>query len=263
MKNMNELKGKQTKGRNRVRNTVFVLLFSFATASAQHPVEQANEAYSAGDFQQAAELYQSALEEYGASAAVYYNLGNAFYRLNRIAPAVLNYERALLFDPGNKDIRFNLEIAKLKTVDKIEPVGTFFLSEWYESLQNRRNTNQWSAVAIGCFVLFIACLFLFFFSRKTGLKKAGFYAGAGLLLLCLAANGFACGQKKKLTHRNTAIIFAPTITIKSAPDRSGTDLFILHEGTKVEITNTLGDWKEIETAGGNVGWIKKTEIEII
>jgi hypothetical protein len=175
----------------------------------------------------------------------------------------LNYERALLFDPGNKDIRFNLEIAKLKTVDKIEPVGRFFLTEWYDDIKNMQNTDQWTTIAIVCFILFIVCLFLFFFSRQIGLKKTGFYAGVGLLTLCIVANIFAYSQKKKLTDRNTAIIFSPTTTIKSAPDQSGTDLFILHEGAKVEITNALGDWNEIETADGNVGWIKKTEIEVI
>jgi tetratricopeptide (TPR) repeat protein len=257
---------KEIKKMKAMKKVILIFTVCMATAlnlSAQGVIEQANEAYSAGDFQKAAELYQSAIKEKGESAAVYYNLGNAFYRLNQIAPALLNYERALLFDPGNKDIRFNLEIAKLKTVDKIEPVGKFFLTEWYDNIRNIRNTDQWSAIAIVCFILFIACLFLFFFSRKTGLKKTGFYAGIGLLTLCIMANIFASGQKKQLTCRNTAIIFSPTTTIKSAPDRSGTDLFILHEGTKVKITNTLGDWNEIETADGNIGWIKKMEIEVI
>jgi tetratricopeptide (TPR) repeat protein len=230
---------------------------------AQEVVEQANKAYSEGDFRKAAELYQSAIDENGESAAAYYNLGNAYYRLNQIAPALLNYERALLLDPGNKDIRFNLEFARLKTVDKIEPIGEFFLSKWYDDIKNTGSADQWSRMAIGCFILFIAALFLFFFSRKTLWKKTGFYAGLVLLVLCIIANVFAFEQKKKLTHRNTAIIFAPTTTIKSSPDNSGTDLFILHEGSKVDITNELGEWNEIETADGNVGWIKKTEIEVI
>jgi hypothetical protein len=248
-------------------NIIFLSLLIFIAStpilSAQGIVEQANEAYSAGDFQKAAGLYQSAINEKGESATVYYNLGNTYYRLNQLAPALLNYERALLLDPGNKDIRFNLEIAKLKTVDRIEPVDEFFLTGWFDTVRNMAGTDQWSTIAIVCFILFIACLFLFFFSRKTGLKKTGFYAGIGLLALCIVTNVFAYGQKKKLTHRNTAIIFSPTTTIKSTPDRSGTDLFILHEGTKVEITNKLGDWNEIETVDGNVGWIKKDEIEVI
>jgi tetratricopeptide (TPR) repeat protein len=231
--------------------------------SAQTAVEQANAAYAAKDYALAAQHYESALETNGASAAVYYNLGNTYYRLNQTAPAILNYERALLLEPGNRDIRFNLEIARLKTVDKIEPIGEFFLTEAYRAVGNRYSSDQWSRAAIACFLLWIACLFLFFFSRRTALKKIGFYTGLPLLLLCIVANIFAYNRKKELTHRTTAIIFSPTTTIKSTPDASGTDLFILHEGTKVQITNHLGEWNEIETADGNVGWIPSKEIEVI
>ena len=239
------------------------LLLSVTGLFAQTTVEQANTAYMEKDFSLAARLYETALSEEGASAAVYYNLGNACYRLNQIAPAILNYERALLLEPGNRDIRFNLEIARLKTVDKIEPVGEFFLAGIYNAVQNGYNTDQWSYIAVAGFLLLIVCLFLFFFSRKISLKKIGFYTGLMLLVICLVSNVFAYNQKKKLTHRTTAIIFSATTTLKSAPDNSGTDLFILHEGTKVKVTNQLGEWNEIETADGNVGWIKNKEIEII
>ena len=245
----------------------FIILSLFIIAvlklSAQTSVELANEAYSQSNFTEAADLYLQAIEENGESAAVYYNLGNCYYRLNKIAPSILNYERALLLDPGNKDIRINLEIANLKTVDKIESVEEFFLASWYNALQNRFSTDQWSAAGITCFILFITCLVLFFFSRKIIIKKFGFYCGIGLLVFTLFANIFAYGQKKELTNRNTAIVFSPTVTIKSSPDNSGTDLFILHEGTKVEVKGKLGEWNEIETADGNVGWIKNSEIEII
>jgi tetratricopeptide (TPR) repeat protein len=246
------------------RSFLFItLLYSTISLRAETIVEQANAAYAAKDFQQAAQLYETVLSNHGASAAVYYNLGNAYYRLNQTAPAILNYERALLLDPGNRDIRFNLEVARLKTVDKIEPVGEFFLTEGYNTIKNLYSTDQWSLMAIVCFILLISCLFLFFFSRRITLKKTGFYSGLVLLLLCLVANVFAYNQKKKLTHRTTAIIFSATTTIKSAPDNSGTDLFILHEGTKVQVTNRLGEWNEIETADGNVGWIQSKEIEVI
>jgi tetratricopeptide (TPR) repeat protein len=246
------------------KNIILLLFLSLAfSLVAQTPIEQANAAYTAKDFSQAAQLYEKILDDKGASAAIYYNLGNTYYRLNKIAPAILNYERALLLDPSNRDIRFNLEIARLKTVDKIEPVGEFFIAEGYNAVRNLYNTNQWSYIAISCFILLIVCLFLFFFSRRIALKKTGFYAGWVLLVFCFAANIFAYNQKKKLTHRTTGIIFSATTTIKSAPDNSGTDLFILHEGTKIKVTNHLGEWNEIETADGNVGWIQSKEIEII
>ncbi|MDL2223979.1 tetratricopeptide repeat protein [Bacteroidales bacterium OttesenSCG-928-M06] len=242
---------------------LFSLLLIFTHSRAESIIDQANDAYSAANFEKAAQLYKDAINQNGESAIMYYNLGNTYYRLNQIAPAILSYERALLLDPGNKDIRFNLEIAKLKTVDKIESVGDFFLTEWFTDLRNLRNTDQWSFLGITSFLLFVVCLFLFFFSRKIILKKIGFFAGLLLVVICVFCNVFAFNQKKKLTERNTAIIFSATTTIKSSPDVSGTDLFILHEGTKVEVKNKVGDWTEIETADGNVGWIPTKEIEVI
>jgi hypothetical protein len=166
-------------------------------------------------------------------------------------------------DPGNSDIRFNLEIARLKAVDKIEPVGEFFLTSWFRSVQNLFSTDAWSKFGIVCFILLVGCLFFFFFSRKILIKKISFFAGICLFVFVIFANIFAYNQKKSLTDRNSAIIFLPTTTIKSSPSESGTDLFILHEGTKVKLKSKIGDWNEIETADGNVGWIKAEEIEVI
>ena len=223
----------------------------------------AADAYSKGEFVKAAELYENTLNTSGESAMIYYNIGNCYYKMNKTASAILNYERALLLNPGDKDARFNLEIAKLQTVDKIEPIDRFFLSEWIESLQNIFGTNGWSKIGIATFLLLIGSLILFFFSRKIILKKAGFYAGIVCLVFTITCNCFAYSQKEKLIERNTAIVFAPTVTIKSSPDNSGNDLFVLHEGAKVLIKSRLGEWCEIQIADGNVGWIKNSNIEVI
>ncbi|MDR2087313.1 MAG: tetratricopeptide repeat protein [Dysgonamonadaceae bacterium] len=244
-------------------NTFLFLFTGVIGVSSQDIVQQANEAYTKGEFTQAIDLYQQAVEEYGLSADACYNIGNCYYRINKIAPSILYYERALLLSPGDEDIRFNLEIAKLKTVDKIEPVGEFFLVDRYNAVLNLCNTNRWSEIAFVCFILFIGSLVLFFFTRKLFIKKLGFYSGLVLLTLVILTNVFAYNQKKKFIDRKTAIVFAATVNIKSSPDNSGTDLFILHEGAKVKIKNQLGNWKEIETADGNVGWIKSEDIEII
>ena len=240
------------------------IIFATYTLSAQNNLlQQANEAYAKGDFQAAADSYEEVLKANGESAVVYYNLGNSYYKLNKVAPSILNYERALLLEPGNSDIRFNLEIAKLKTVDKIEPIGDFFLTEWFRDVQNLLSTDVWSELSIICFILLIGCLFLFFFSRRVFIKKLGFYIGICLLIVVIFGNFFAYNQKEKLTQRAEAIIFVPTTTIKSSPDASGTDLFILHEGTKIKLKSKLGDWNEIVTASGYVGWIKSSEIAVI
>ncbi|MDR1332603.1 MAG: tetratricopeptide repeat protein, partial [Tannerella sp.] len=194
---------------------------------------------------------------------VYYNLGNACYKAGRIASAILNYERALLMNPGDKDLRHNFAIAKLRTTDQIEPVGEFFLLNWFRAVQNLFRVDTWAIVGLVCFALFIGCLTLYFFSKRMALKKSGFYAGVALLALVIVANVFAWNQKQALQNRNGAIVFAPTVTAKSSPDNSGTDLFVLHEGTKVFIKSTVGEWNEIELEDGNVGWLRQKDLEKI
>ena len=235
----------------------------FSLKAQNTDLQSAADTYSKGEYAQAAELYENILKTSGECANVYYNLGNCYYKMGKIPSAIINYERALLLNPRDKDAYFNLEIAKLQTTDKIDPVDKFFLSEWIESLQNIFGTDAWSKTGIITFLLLIGSLVLFFFSRKIILKKAGFYTGIVWLTLSIVANCFAYNQKQKLTKRNYAIIFAPTVTIKSSPDNSGNDLFLLHEGTKVLIKSKLGEWSEIQIASGNVGWIKNSDFECL
>jgi len=245
----------------------FILLLlqivSFSLIAQDADLQPAAEAYSKGEYAQAVKLYEDMLQTSGESAKVYYNIGNCYYKMGKIPSAIINYERALLLNPSDKDARFNLEIAKLQTTDKIDTVDKFFLAEWIEALQNIFDTDTWSKIGIMTFLLLIGSLVLFFFSRKIILKKAGFYTGIVWLVFCIAANYFAYSQKQKLADRNYAIVFAPTVTIKSSPDNSGNDLFLLHEGTKVLIKSKLGEWSEIQIASGNVGWIRNSDLEVI
>ena len=241
-----------------------LLCISYFCAYAQEAdIKAAEMAYTAEQYDKAIELYESVLRSYGDSYELYYNLGNSYYKESDIANAILNYERALLIKPGDSDIRFNLELAKQQTVDKIEPLKDFFLKEWIRSVQNLISVDSWATIGIACFVLFICCLVLFFFSKWMRLKKIGFYFGILLFIVVIFANVFAYNQKNELLNRNGAIVFAPTVTVKSSPDNSGTDLFVLHEGTKVFIRSSVGDWNEIVLEDGNVGWINKKDIVII
>jgi tetratricopeptide (TPR) repeat protein len=242
---------------------LFIQSLGFSLTAQEEAVKQAETAYASKDYEQAIELYEKVLQGYGDSFEIYYNLGNAYYKAGKMAAAILNYERALLINPGDGDTRFNLNLAKLRTTDKIEPIGDFFLIEWFRTVQNLFNVDTWATVGILCFVLFIGCLILFFFSKWMSFKKIGFYAGILLLLLVIVTNVFAWNQKKALIDRRGGIIFAPTVTIKSSPDASGTDLFLLHEGSKVFIKSMLAEWYEIELEDGNVGWLRQKELEKI
>lgn len=234
-----------------------------AVYAQEAAIKEAEVAYTQEDYGKAIELYEDILKNNGESPEIYYNLGNAYYKAGKIAPAILNYERALVLEPGDSDARFNLQMAKQKSVDKIEPIGEFFLSKWFGSVQNMASADSWALYGIVCFILFIGCLLLFFFSRWIRAKKAGFYFGLIFLLFVILANIFAGNQKEELVNRTHAIVFTPTVTVKSSPDASGTDLFILHEGTKVSIKSTLGQWSEIELEDGNIGWMPSKDIEKI
>lgn len=249
-----------------IRRVLFSLLALCLLGSAygqEKALKEAESAYTKEDYSKAIELYEGILASNGESAAVYYNLGNAYYKAGKIAPAILSYERCLLLDPGDSDARFNLQMARQKTVDKIEPVGDFFLVKWFHAIENVGAADSWAKVGIVCFLLFIGCLILFFFSRWLRLKKAGFYLGIVFLLMVIFANIFASHQKDEMVNRTHAIVFAPTVTVKSSPDASGTDLFVLHEGANVTVKSTLGEWSEIVLEDGNVGWMPTKDIEKI
>ena len=184
--------------------------------------------------------------------------------MDNIAKAIVNYEKALVLNPGNGDIRFNLELAQSKTVDKVTPMSEVFLITWFKSLTNTMSEKGWAKMGIVTFILMLLCLALYFFGKKIALKKIGFIAALCLLLVCILSNVFASSQKSKAQSHSTAIIMAPSVTVKSTPNEGGTDLFILHEGRKVNIKdNTMREWKEIQLEDGNAGWVPTSVIEII
>ena len=241
---------------------IALLLLLPLGASAQTKSE-ADSAYAAGHYQKAVAIYEQLLNQ-GASADLYYNLGNAYYRSENITRAVLNYERALLLSPGDRDIRFNLQLARSKTIDKIVPESEMFFVTWYHSLVNLMSVDGWAMTAIVSLALLIVLFLIYLFSEQVWLRKVGFFGGFALLLVFVLSNIFANAQKQELLHRKGAIVVASSVAVKSTPARNGTDLFILHEGTKVVITDgSMKDWKEIRLADGKEGWIESKKIELI
>ena len=239
-----------------------VCLFSVATSFAVTKIE-ADSAYARGEYQQAIKDYE-ALLKLGASADLYYNLGNAYYRTENITRAVLNYERALLLSPGDRDIRFNLQIAQSKTIDKIVPESEMFFFTWYRSLVNLMSVDGWARTSLVSLTLVIILLLVYLFSDRIWLRKIGFFGGFVLLILFVLSNIFAWQQKQNFLFRIVAIVTVPSVTVKSTPANNGTDLFILHEGTKVIITDgSMKGWKEIRIADGKEGWIESKQIEEI
>ena len=248
---------------------MFVSVWVFGqTDSIQAPVivtkAQADSAYINNDYASAIYLYENILANQGESADIYYNLGNSYYKMDNIAKAIVNYEKALVLNPGDGDIRFNLELARSKTVDKITPLSEIFFITWTKDLANVLTSDAWAKLAVISFLIFIICLSVYLFNRRIGIRKVTFFSAIFFIFLSVVANCASNYQKDRILEQKQAIIMQPSITVKSTPDMSGTDLFVLHEGCKVEVKdNSMREWKEIRLEDGNVGWVPANSIEII
>jgi tetratricopeptide (TPR) repeat protein len=241
---------------------LLILLLVPLSASAVTKA-QADSSYVQEHYQQAARQYEALLKQ-GVSADIYYNLGNCYYRMDNITQAVLAYERALLLSPGDEDIRFNLQMARSKTIDKITPESEMFFVTWYHSLVNMQSVDAWARLALIALAIAIVLALAYLFAEAIWLRKVGFFGALAALLLFLGSNVFAWQQKRGLDHRTGAVVIRSAVNVKSTPSRNGTDLFILHEGTRVTITDSsMKGWKEIRVGDGKQGWLETKEIEVI
>ncbi len=242
-----------------------------STITAANNLSQVNvlatAAYNDGRYYEAIEILENEKKDQLTkgleSTALYYNLGNAYFRVGDLAHARLNYEKALLLDPGDRDTRHNIEYISTKIDDKILVADTFFLNIWFRAVQNLFSSNTWAVIAVVCCLLFIACLAVFFFSRRILMKKTAFYIGIVMIIVVVFSNIFTFAQKHKIEERDTAIVMVGSAPIVSSPDINSKELFVLHAGTKVSVTKEDRNWYEIEIDNGSVGWIQKDKLEII
>jgi tetratricopeptide (TPR) repeat protein len=220
-------------------------------------------AFMKNDYTSAIQIYEALLEE-GEAAEVYYNLGNSYFKADNLGKAIVNYERALLLQPENEDIRVNLEIARSKTVDKIDVIPDIFFVSWIKDWRNSKSVDTWGECGIVFFILFVVALYFFVFSKKTILKRSGLIGGFFFLIVVIVANLFASQQKKIFLNHETAIVVSPGVTVRNTPSDSGTSLFVLHEGSKILISDdSMKEWKKIRLEDGKVGWVPASDIEII
>lgn len=247
---------------------LFLAMFLSVSLNAQtddsvlQNLSQANEMYRQGQYSDAAKIYEEILRR-GVSAELYYNLGNCYYKIDEIGRAILNYERALRLNPRFKDASYNLKIAESKIVDNVNSTPTFFIKRWFKGIVSMFSSNQWLAFSLFFFVLMLAAFLLFAFSATRNRRKFSFYAFIICGVIFASALSFSGIRKEQFVKHNSAIVLAGAVTAKSAPDVSGTDLFQLHEGTRVHIKSTLDTWVEISLENGAVGWLEEKAIERI
>ena len=243
---------------------VLVSFFSISTLHAESPVGLftiGTDAYKAKNYQQAIDAYQKLISEGYHGADIYYNLGNAYYKTGQISQAILNYERALRITPSDEDIRFNLKLANLKTVDRIIPVPQLSIVTKWQNFVASRCSRTWAILSIVSIWLALVAFTLYLFVDNV--RKVGFYAGGVLLFFALFFSYFSYTQHQSEYGACHAILTSSNAYVKSAPDASGTDLFIIHEGVKLNILDRVGEWSKVRLADGKVGWVEQSAFSII
>lgn len=225
--------------------------------------ETAAAAYAKGDYQQAAECYTKLLKV-GESAELYYNLGNCEYRLGNITQSIIAYERALRLNPGDSDTRYNLQFLRGKTIDKVVPVDEMFFVTWYHSLQNLMSIDAWAILAVSAFVLALILILAYLFGSNILLRKIGFFGALVGLLIFVLGLLFAYQRKVALSEHNIAIVLTPTLNVKATPAESSSDAFVIHEGTRLTITDSsMNAWYGVRLDDGKEGWLPKNSVEVI
>ncbi|TFG43454.1 MAG: hypothetical protein E4H43_01685 [Bacteroidia bacterium] len=252
------------------RRYILMILMLVLTAELVFTQEEHSEKFKKGVEHYTASNYQEALKEWldiyntgYRSAELDYNIGNAYFKLNNVPGAVLFYERARLLKPADNNINYNLQISRSLVVDKFEEIPELFFVRWFDFLALLLRTNTWAVISIISFILFLMLLSVYIYSSRYRTKVLGFWTAVLFLLLSSSSLAFTARNRSLVYDSNKAVIFAPSINGKSSPDNSGTDLFVLHEGSKVTIEDNVGEWYEIRLSDGNKGWVPASSLTII
>lgn len=248
---------------------IIVLFLNILSVSAVEKAEatmmwqQANEAYTKGNYVEALAIYNRLEKEVGISASLYYNIGNCYFKENRLGKAIIYFNRAQRLDPSNEDISHNLAVANALTSSKINEVPKFFLYSWLEKAANIMSSDSWAQVSIIFLAVLLSMLIAFLLSRKSNRRKITFSIGIAALVITLLAGMASTYQRNVQLSDEQGVIMNNAVAVKSSPDDSGKDIFVLNEGVKVEIKEQVGKWSKITIASGDTGWVITSNIEII
>ena len=224
--------------------------------------EQGNNAYSKGKYVDAILEYKKVLTKGECSGELYFNLGNAFYKIDSIPQSILYFEKAKVLLPNDDDLKANLKLANAKTTDKIEGIPQLFILNWYQNFLHTFTTSAWAWLSI--FLAFVAfTLFWFFVTTKSqGLKRLYFFVGAFSLILCIV-NLFVASAAHDANTTHRGVVFTPSVTLKSEPNSTSTSLYVIHEGATCKIMEELNNWLRVRLDNGNEGWLNKADLRQI
>lgn len=225
--------------------------------------QQANQHYTNGEFEQASALYTEIANADYESGELYYNLGNSYFKIGMIPVAILYYEKAKKLSPSDKDIEFNLQLANRRITDNIDPLPEFFTTKIWNNLINATSVDNWGNWTIIFIFWGLLSVTLYLLSNSVFLRKIFFLVGVVSIAFSAISYFSAMEQESKLMAKSEAIVFTPTITVQSSPDENSTDLFVIHEGTKVKLLQEVNGWYKISLLDGNIGWLKRADVEVI
>lgn len=242
---------------------LFVLILPMFADNLSDIFQQANQAYRSEKYQEAADLYRKILSQGYESAELYFNLGNCFYRLGEIGRSVLYYEKARRLNPHDPDIRYNLELANLKVMDRIEMPPRFFLFDWWDAVKTYYSVPQLTRLLIIIFALTILFLIAWLYLKRDRVRRLMLSASLLLGLVTIFCAYILVIRIREQKEHREAIVLSPSVTVLSAPDENSTDMFILHEGVKVHLDEQRDVWVKISLPDGKTGWMKSDVLGII
>jgi len=243
--------------------TFLIQNLAFAQASMESVFKQGNSAYNKAEYQKAISLYEQTLKMGQISAELYYNLGNAYYKLNNIAESIYYFEKAKQLDPNDEDIIINSNFAKNMTIDAIEKLPESQIVTFQKKIYGIFNFSYWSYLTVILFWIFSGLFLVYVFIKSASLKQTFFFIALGILIFFMISFLITYSIEEKEKNTNFAILFSNQKDIWSEPNQQAELLFSLHEGTKVEVLDILENWKKIRIANGSEGWIENASLRYL
>ncbi len=223
----------------------------------------ANKLYQEGRFEESITTYDSIVSSGFESSSLYFNLGNAYFRSNKLGKARLYYEKSLKLNPGDEDAKANLAYLETLLADRFEEVPELFLKKWIRNIVSSLSPDQWSFISIISFLLSVGAILIYLLFRRISVRKTGFFSSVFLLLISISGFFASARQNKLVKNPDSAVVTDLSVSVKSSPRETGTGLFILHEGTKVWLEDNTAGWREIRLSDGRKGWLPEESIEVI
>ena len=241
---------------------IITLLFGIGVFAQNEAIfEEANSLYNEGKYAEAIDKYSSILESDVHSAELYFNLGNSYYKLNNVAPSIYFYEKALQLEPNDADIKNNLAFAKNMTIDAIDVIPETGVSKLIKNTTNTMSFDAWARAAVGLVFCFVLLFLFYYFSYSTLKKRLSFIGSMVALFLVFVSLAFAFHKYNLDQNDQPAIVFVQESNVKSEPNTRSEESFRLHEGTKVQVLDTVKNWKKIKLPDGKMGWIHEDDIK--